>query len=145
MLRVGLIAYLLLATIAGPAWCCCTLGRAIACALPAPAVQETAEPTCCCCVKKPVASEEAKKPSRESQDRNEPCPCKETREAQASYYVASNRSDLVDGHFAFDVMAWASVASLDSVVLIAAKIAPDTSPPPRSGQEILLAHQIFRC
>ncbi len=145
MLRIGLIAYLLLATVAGPAWCCCTLGRAIACALPAPAKQEAAEPTCCCCVKKPVADEETKKPTRESQDRNEPCPCKETREKQASYYVTPNRSDLVDGDFAFDVLAWASVASLDTVAVVASTIPFDTSPPPRSGQEILLAFQVFRC
>jgi hypothetical protein len=147
VLRVSLIAYLLVATMAGPAWCCCTLGKVIAYALPAAVEADMPAAECCCCVKKPVEQDTSRKSPTEKQDRHEPCPCKETRDAQASYYVAPERGGLADGDALPDVFAGVGVfafelvATDDSLV----SLAHDPGPPPRSGQDILLAKQSFRC
>ncbi len=132
---------------AGPAWCCCTLGRAIAYALPAPATPETPAQECCCCTKKPVEQDTSKPSESDKQDRHEPCPCKETRDAQASYYVAPERAELADGASTLDALAWVGVVAFELVPVDGslASLAHDPGPPPPSGQDIVLAHQAFRC
>lgn len=148
LFRVTLIAYLMVATLAGPAWCCCTLGRVVACVLPARAEQETVEPVCCCCCVKPtVVVDETTKPAPDSQDRHEPCPCKETREAQSTYYIAPNRAELDEGGSPFDALSWNAAVVFEMIPVPSLHDARtlDTSPPSRSGRDLLLAIQVFRC
>lgn len=82
MIRIGLVTYLMISTLAGQAWCCCVIDR-----LPVPtiwATAETEEPAaairCCCC--KPNMRPEGKKSTRlpSPEKRNAPsdsCPCKD--------------------------------------------------------------------
>lgn len=85
MIRVGLIAYLMIATLAGPAWCCCTFDRltlhSVASGEPA---KSSPTPTCCQHRTKPD-SKKSSNPTK-NQDENapgDPCPCKEQGSTQS--------------------------------------------------------------
>jgi hypothetical protein len=81
MVRIGLTLYLALVTAAGPALCCCSLGRLYA-SLPAPTQAIPARPTCCCgqCeapTADPVEEDEPAPDSPVPSAPHQPCPCKE--------------------------------------------------------------------
>lgn len=151
MIRVGLIAYLMLVTLAGPAWCCCTLD-----ALPLPtfATEEAVKPnpvrTCCQHRSKPQ-KEKSSHPTKK-QEPNAPghsCPCKESGSNQAlatsldiqsvkqlwSHSQALERDQLLA-----DSYALSGNASLVS------SVCSDSSRTFHlSGPALLCALQVYRC
>jgi hypothetical protein len=77
--RLGLTLFLMLATAAGPAWCCCTMGRMFS-ALPVRKPAGAGGHDCCCPGRHDANGRSTKhaglrgKPSPVS---HEPCPCKQ--------------------------------------------------------------------
>lgn len=146
MFRVGMISYLMLATLAGPAWCCCTLSQlAQAASLAVNSADSSTSSTCC-------HQGERIKPQKDQADSpaDDPCPCKEQRsnhvpamtaEGQALENVRLN-SPLLDS-FQLALSA-AAIASCDG---------QSTPEHPSnsirafftSGPDLLCALQVFRC
>jgi len=151
MLRVGLIAYLMLGTLAGPAWCCCTFDRLT---LPSAAAGESQNSspvrTCCQHHAKPEKNKSSY-PSKD-QDPNAPgdrCPCKDQR---------PNQAPAVSGHNEPLTQLRASTESFDRDLLLpvfgiligdGAYISCVRCNPActfhLSGPELLCALQVFRC
>jgi len=151
MLRVGLIAYLMIASLAGPAWCCCTFTRLASFASTTGA--SDAPVPCCCHTNVPAqdgetsSNPEERKSSVPGEDR---CPCKEHRaELQALPFL--NLHDIRD--------ARAYAADLDSVGTMAdctlcmqadlqsgaSLLADQSVGATLTGRDILCAFQVFRC
>lgn len=151
MIRVGLIAFLMIATLAGPAWCCCTFDRLT---LPSVASGESATsspaPTCCQHRAKP----ESKKSSNSSknQDPNAPgdrCPCKEQRSNQSPAVTVdlSTLTQLRCSTQTYEHHHFVSVFSAlieDGACVSCVHCNPSCSFH-LSGPELLCALQVYRC
>ena len=133
------IAYLLVASMAGPGWCCCTFAKIASCASRFTDKKPEAPVRCCCC------SQEADsgKPSEDGSDPREQCPCKESRDRQPSLLVTSDPNGPAhDPTFS------------QPIILLLHGIEPigrlgrggDYIPPDHpSGRQLLIAIQVFRC
>ena len=82
MIRVGFIAYLMIATLAGPAWCCCTFDR-----LTLPNFQSSdpvkLSPVRACCQHRAKPEKQKSSNPTKKQDAPGKCPCKEQGSNQA--------------------------------------------------------------
>ena len=146
MIRVGLIAYLLVATLAGPAWCCCTFARAVSSAFQTASKKSSEAPTRSCC-SSPVSQNTSDEGSKSKpSDQPDKCPCKEARDVQPVIFVAIDGADqsqkvLSFAFCDFDTSAFSHVLSQHASVL---ELNGRTHIP-FSGRDILLAFQTFRC
>jgi len=145
MIRVGLIAYLMVATMAGPAWCCCTIGRAVSLAIPT-ASQGSKTNHSCCCPRESETKEHSQDEGETCPTEKENCPCKKAAEFQSAK-LAVEISQVVYETSALQGSA-ADVA-FGSAVLSRLHLQghmPDFSAPGAlSGRGILSAFRVFRC
>lgn len=146
MIRAGLIAYLLLATIAGPAWCCCTLARAVSSALQTSASEESTAPYSCCCPHGLTAPEE-RGSENEPTNPHEKCPCQESRTLQPGMVDAIDVTEHSLKPLSFGVVD----SFISSVSITVSRIPEEASAfyGPGflhfSGRDLLSAYQILRC
>lgn len=145
MVRVGLIAYLMVATLAGPAWCCCTIGRAVSLAIRT-ASQGTKAKHSCCCPRKGESEERSQDEGKTCPSEKENCPCKKAAEFQSAT-PSVDLAQIVDEASVLQVIP-ADVA-FGSAVLPRLHLQchlPDFfAPGALSGRGILSAFQTFRC
>jgi len=150
MVRVGLIAYLMIATLAGPAWCCCTLDRLT---LPSVASGESAKsspaPTCCQHRAKPESKKSSNPTNnQDSKTPGNPCPCKEQ---------GSNQAPATSLDVQTVKQLWSSSQALErDLVAVSSALIEIGSQVPfvccsssstfhLSGTELLCALQVYRC
>lgn len=80
MWRAGLTIYLVLATVAGPWFCCCTTFRLLDWLIPAPAEEEGPVPACsCCCESSPAIDAPSHDDSQQPSQPPLECPCQQQR------------------------------------------------------------------
>ncbi|MBI3411116.1 MAG: hypothetical protein HY040_22505 [Planctomycetes bacterium] len=157
MIRVALVAYLMVATLAGPAWCCCTLERLAVLTKPTEAsktTDATEAPGGCCCHQQavPVAKEQSasKKPEKKSVPREEGCPCKKHSASQVSAVTLALADSSQGWRDLFDLprLPVADIA-VDSGLQVAGPSLGDLNlaapGSPMTGRDILRAFQIFLC
>lgn len=153
MLRISLIAYLMVGTLAGPAWCCCTFDRLKAWLTPAKIASGEAKSRGCCHRQVPAQDESASKNSSgrtTPAPKESPCPCKEHGSNEMAA-VPSTIQETRDSRWLTDEfnlanplfvpIGWVSPASAqsDSSLSCACDGAGLT------GRQILCAFQVFRC
>ena len=154
MLRIGLIAYLMVGTLAGPAWCCCTFDRLTAWSTTGD-VATTETKSHCCSHHQHVPAHDEKDASKSSDratpaPKEAPCPCKEQRNNEAAA-VSLNVQEARDSRWLTDEfnqanplfmpLGWVSPASSQAGGSYPS--APDGAA--LSGRQILCAFQVFRC
>ena len=153
MLRVALITYLMVGTLAGPVWCCCTLARFSEWfALKQEASSESSAPRGCC--HRPARSQ--KNESGKTQERKapapteSPCPCKEQNPGQmaAVFLTGQDARDVRGFNLELDQADSGAIPML--WVLADSEGAKVSSPSPAAfpgltSQDILCAFQVFRC
>ena len=146
MIRVGLIAYLLVATIAGPAWCCCTLAKVASSAFQAVGKKSTETSNSSCCSQKPLREDDGKGSKGNPSDQPDKCPCKESRDLQPVIFVAPDSADQSQQLVAFNACDFYA-SSLMNPVSHDSSSSTLHGPThlPFSGRDILLAFQTFRC
>lgn len=146
MIRVGLIAYLLVATIAGPAWCCCTLAKVASSAFQAVGKKSTETSKSSCCSQKPLREDDGKGSKGNPSDQPDKCPCKESRDLQPVIFVAPDSADQSQQLVAFNACDFYA-SSLMNPVSHDSSSSTLHGPThlPFSGRDILLAFQTFRC
>lgn len=151
MIRVGLIAYLMIATLAGPAWCCCTFDRLT---LPSVASDESAKssPVRTCCQHRSMPEKKKTSNPTESQDPNaprNPCPCKEQgpNQSPATSLDAQTVKQLWSSSQALErdqlVAVSNALIEVGSQVPFLCCSSPSTFH--LSGTELLCALQVYRC
>ena len=152
MLRVGLIGYLMLMTLAGPAWCCCTFDRLTPHSGRSDSKSEPATPARTCCQHR--SAPEGKKSSdtskhQNSDNRNDSCPCKDQRPNQAavvSQDVQGSTQLRVNSQIVeFGSMPADSVDLLDDQTADCNTSLNNHSAFRLSGPALLCALQVFRC
>lgn len=151
MLRVGLIAYLMIATLAGPAWCCCTFTRLASFAAKTD-LGDSPVP-CCCHTVVPaddgenLSDSQERKSSVPGEDR---CPCKEHR-AELQALPLSNFNEIRDARacaFDFDTVSTMPDCTLSMQADRqggASLLSDQSDGSALTGRDILCAFQVFRC
>ncbi|MBX9680753.1 MAG: hypothetical protein K2X38_18510 [Gemmataceae bacterium] len=146
MIRVGLTAYLLVATLAGPAWCCCTFARVASTAFQA-AVKKSSESSShsCCSTKALQTTHESESKSKPGEPKK--CPCKETRDVQSALFAATDGAEQYHESPTFDFRDFDGTTFLSSVPTQAVALFAlcDLARIHFSGRDILVAFQTFRC
>jgi hypothetical protein len=152
MLSVGLKAYLILVTLAGPWYCCCTLGH-LADWFARPGQEEESQPVnrCCCghhSEHRDNARSEAPVKQPKNQDEGPSCPCHEQRSLSPALLVqapevtkVSEGQDVLVG-FA-DIPSHLIVA--DILLEVATTWPGCSSLPFLPSQDLLRAHHNLRC
>lgn len=154
MLRVALITYLMVGTLAGPAWCCCTFDQlARWCAPVTESKSQSSAPSGCC---HRHSAPQEKKESTQPHERNSPapkdapCPCKDQNSGQAAPAILTSQEandarwngSESDQSAAFAIpVLWIRSVSDRSVAF-----PPSPSAfPGLTGRDILCAFQDYRC
>ena len=155
MLRIGLVSYLILTTLAGPALCCCTTTHLLASVAP-PVKAERSQPIHqghgCCHDDQATQDEHGNVPESRSgkpqQPRRPSCPCKEYR--FEALVLASHHSEFTKQIQLTPQGLVEMVSSLPTAALLSVK---EITQVPRecmifpflTAQDILRALQTFRC
>jgi len=154
MLRLGLIAYLMVGTLAGPAWCCCTFERLTTWSTTNNVATTKAKSHCCSHHQHVPAHDE--KDADKSSDRTRPapkeapCPCKEQRNNEAAA-VTLTVQEARDSRWLTDEFNQANPLFMPLGWVSPALAQSDGSHPSApdgaglSGRQILCAFQVFRC
>lgn len=152
MVRVGLCLYLMFATVAGPLFCCCTLGPSAA-RPDRPAKQESRAHGCCQHHTTTVPQDQTHQSSPEQRHRpadGPSCPCRQDGSRQA--VLTSLDSEVtwqLQSRQAFQALVTAS-----AILPATACLSPDRDFPPSevggawpflTAQDILCALHILRC
>ncbi|MBX9681131.1 MAG: hypothetical protein K2X38_20430 [Gemmataceae bacterium] len=153
MLRIGLIAYLMVVTLAGPAWYCCTLSRLTAWSTSGKIANAEAKPHGCCHRQVPSqnridsknAAERATPAPQES-----PCPCKEQRSNEMATVPSTSQEaedyrwlsdELSQVHPLFMPSSWVFPAAVQSNFALSCV----SDGAVLTGRQILCAFQVFLC
>ena len=153
MLRISLIAYLMVGTLTGPAWCCCTLDRLTAWLTPAKIANGQAKSRGCCHQQGPAQDESESRNSTgrtTPAPRESPCPCKEHGSNEMAA-VPSTIQETRDSRWLTDEFNHANPLFMPIGWVSPALAQSDDSLPGASdgacltGRQILCAFQVFRC
>jgi hypothetical protein len=156
MFRIGLVIYLTIASLAGPAWCCCLFDR-----LPLPTVmaasadeaKESSTPArSCCCQRQTTPEQPATNPTKSEEPTapDDRCPCKDQR-SNDNVPIANDvqiqeqqfRSTL--GSFDHLLAMQFSCMHIDHSIFALDKRFDPSGPHRLSGPDLLCALQNFRC
>lgn len=146
MFRVGLIAYLTVATFAGPSLCCCTLGRIVTYTLDSILTGRSEQGHSCCCTAETTPKENSEEKGKSCPTDPDDCPCKEKGKERTALPPV-DRVEITPSSFAYDLQDFASVAFVGVVPFFSTTsiFAKSAEPAFLPGQDILLAFQQFRC
>jgi hypothetical protein len=148
MLRIGLTAYLILATIISPALCCCTPARFVTTAPQAETDNEPAapKPHCCCCPETRTSDESAPpQPKRPDHDPNS-CPCKQ--HPTDSLPTSAGTIQIAEDLRTTQIDAFEALLSFTLPVAALQKATADSVETPPfflTARARLCALQVFRC
>lgn len=145
MFRVGITVYLMVATLAGPSLCCCSMERVTAFAFDAvfSSRNDQTASHCCCAT---TCSKESSKNGQQAPHDPDKCPCKEKSNSRIAMppmeRVEVSQSDLM----AEFVASFAAATFGSEIVTVAVPFVREQSDSLHfSGQDMLLAFQTFRC
>ena len=149
MFRLGLIGYLMLATLAGPAWCCCTLSQLVGAFQTEEKGSKKKAPVRTCC-HRPIKEE--KSPSRDGHKplpKKDSCPCKDSPTTRDSAILLDGKAIQQSRLISLDQERVNSMAALPSLAIVAEKASDLCLDAPAfqhaTGTDILCAFQVFRC
>lgn len=140
MIRKLITTLLLIATVAGPQWCCCTMRQWLA--KSSLVASDTAVVLPACCTRSPARGSEKQLPGKPS------CPCKQrTRDIVQSAPASDVVQDLRKSAERIGELLFldASFSEVLSDPCLPSRFADGCFPAPLGGRELLRAYQIMRC
>ena len=152
MSRVGLVIFLMLVTLAGPAWCCCSLSRLATVCLPSQSSVKKG-PGCGCRCQTTSPSEhttpsEVPSENKPSPPRKSPCPCHDLYAERIAALALEERTEKFPGEWNLYALSFTeAVPCFQPNCLVIGTRCPLS---PRSfidshGPALLSLLQTFRC
>ena len=147
MFRIGLVSYLVLATLGGPVWCCCTLSR-VAHAVTRVLDKTDSAPVRTCCQHRLQTKQQNPSKDKAVPSQNDPCPCKEQR---SNHVVALAPQATIAEHARLSSLAYELAQPIALGFMLhngepnIAHVGFSSCAFHSSGPDLLCALQVFRC